>query len=144
MSLRGLEVPSIVCPVCEVGVETIDHLFFSCSVASAIASRILGWWGLPVIGFSTYQDWLSWIEGLKLRREVKEYLEGTMLVSWWIIWSYRNKLIFSSEAPTKASLFDRIIHHSYVWVNARARRNLDRVGWLKSPLTVLSCNCCVV
>ena len=51
MSLRGLEVPSIVCLICHVGVETTDHLFFSCSVASVIASRILVWWGLPAMIF---------------------------------------------------------------------------------------------
>ncbi|GKE02138.1 RNA-directed DNA polymerase, eukaryota [Tanacetum coccineum] len=42
MSLRGLEVPSIDCPVCHEGVETSDHLFFSCSVASSIEARVVG------------------------------------------------------------------------------------------------------
>ena len=43
MSSRGLDIPSIVCPVCNVGAETVDHLFFSCSVASSIMVKILGW-----------------------------------------------------------------------------------------------------
>ncbi|PWA84019.1 reverse transcriptase domain, Reverse transcriptase zinc-binding domain protein [Artemisia annua] len=59
MSLRGLDVPSIVCPVFQVGIETTNHFFFSCSVASAIVTRILVWWELPANGFSTYQEWLS-------------------------------------------------------------------------------------
>ncbi|GJW68375.1 RNA-directed DNA polymerase, eukaryota [Tanacetum coccineum] len=121
----------------KVGVETTYHLFFSCPVTSAIVDRVLVWWGFPCIDFSMYHDLLSWIEDLKLRKEVKDYVEGTMFVAWWIIWSYRNKLIFSSDAPTKACLFDLIVYHSYVWCNARAKRNLDWLGWLKCPLTAL-------
>ncbi|GJX97838.1 hypothetical protein Tco_0353636 [Tanacetum coccineum] len=137
MSLRGLEVPSIVCPVCQVGIETIDHLFFSCPIASAIVSKIQVWWGLPVFRLYSYQDWLNWLGELKIRREMKDYLEGTMLVSWWIIWNYRNKLIFSSDVPAKAPLFDLIVHYAFLWCNARGRRKIDMVGWLKCPLTAL-------
>ncbi|GJY37411.1 RNA-directed DNA polymerase, eukaryota [Tanacetum coccineum] len=56
MSSRGLEIPSMVCPVCNVGVETYDHLFFSCLVASSIMAKVLGWWGILVSGISSYQD----------------------------------------------------------------------------------------
>nr|GEV16986.1 reverse transcriptase domain, reverse transcriptase zinc-binding domain protein [Tanacetum cinerariifolium] len=108
MILRGLEVPSIDCPVCHEGVETSDHLFFSYSVASFIMARVLGW------GASKYWNFfISWLVKLVRWFEVKEggerLLGDTMFVSWWIIWNYRNKLIFTSDVPTKASLFDLII-----------------------------------
>ncbi|GJY46173.1 RNA-directed DNA polymerase, eukaryota, reverse transcriptase zinc-binding domain protein [Tanacetum coccineum] len=82
MSLRGLEVPSIDCPVCHEGVETFDHLFFSCSVASSIEARVLGLWGLPNIGMSSYHDWLNWFNGLRLRKETekKNSLEDTTVL----------------------------------------------------------------
>ncbi|GJV39800.1 RNA-directed DNA polymerase, eukaryota [Tanacetum coccineum] len=57
MSSRGLEIPSIVCPVCNVGAETVDHLFFSCSVASSIMAKVLGWWGFLESGISSYHSW---------------------------------------------------------------------------------------
>ncbi|GKA06302.1 retrovirus-related pol polyprotein from transposon TNT 1-94 [Tanacetum coccineum] len=137
MSLRGLEIHFIKCPGCLVGVETTNHLFFSCSIATDIVTRILVWWGLPIIGFSTFFDWQRWFVGLKIRGEVKVFLEATFFVSWWIIWNFWNKLLFSSEIPLKASLFDLIVHHSFVWCNARARRNLNWVSWLKGPLYAL-------
>ncbi|GJY12154.1 RNA-directed DNA polymerase, eukaryota, reverse transcriptase zinc-binding domain protein [Tanacetum coccineum] len=59
----------------KVGVETTDHLFFSCPVTSAIVDRVLVWWGFSCIDFSMYRDWLSWIEDLKLMKEVKVYVE---------------------------------------------------------------------
>ncbi|GJX55973.1 RNA-directed DNA polymerase, eukaryota [Tanacetum coccineum] len=82
MSVRGLEIQSINCLVYHVGVETSDHLFFSCSVASSNMAKVLGWWGIPDIGISSYQDWVIWFKVLRLKKDVKYYLEGTMFVSW--------------------------------------------------------------
>ncbi|GJZ05064.1 RNA-directed DNA polymerase, eukaryota [Tanacetum coccineum] len=79
MSLRGLDIPSISCPVCLVGVKTIDHLFFTCSTASDIIACILVWWELPFIELSSFLDWQSWFDGLKLKRELKVFIEATFL-----------------------------------------------------------------
>nr|GEW59182.1 RNA-directed DNA polymerase, eukaryota [Tanacetum cinerariifolium] len=70
MSLRGLELPSIHCPVCNSNVESTSHLFFACNVARVISSNILMWWGLSIVYFASYQDWIGWIDSLKLRKEI--------------------------------------------------------------------------
>nr|GEU56830.1 hypothetical protein [Tanacetum cinerariifolium] len=54
MSLRGMEVSTMECPVCRVGNETLDHLFFSCSLASAMISRFFKRWELPDMVFQSY------------------------------------------------------------------------------------------
>ncbi|GJY29953.1 putative RNA-directed DNA polymerase, eukaryota, reverse transcriptase zinc-binding domain protein [Tanacetum coccineum] len=36
LSLRAIEIPSIECPICNSGMESIDHIFFDCEVASNI------------------------------------------------------------------------------------------------------------
>nr|GFB31261.1 RNA-directed DNA polymerase, eukaryota [Tanacetum cinerariifolium] len=125
MSSKGLEVWSIVCPVCNVGAEMVDHLFFSCSVASSIMAKVQGWWGFLESGISSYNSWASWFEGLRLKKVAKDYLEAIIFVSWWVIWGYRNKLLFSLKSLAKASLFDLIVSHSYIWCNSGARRKLD-------------------
>ncbi|GKD00277.1 RNA-directed DNA polymerase, eukaryota, partial [Tanacetum coccineum] len=94
MSSRGLEIPSM--------------------VASSIMAKYLGWWGVLDSGISSYQGWVTWFEGLRLRKEVKDYLKATFFVSWWFIWSYRNKLLFSSKIQAKASLFDLIVSQSFI------------------------------
>ncbi|GJY65189.1 putative RNA-directed DNA polymerase [Tanacetum coccineum] len=85
-----------------VGFETTHHVFYSCSVASAIVTRILMWRRLLAIGFATYQDWLSWLEGLKIRREVNVYLKGTENYKVWsaavqLALHTRNKIGFINE-----------------------------------------------
>ncbi|PWA82892.1 cyclin-dependent protein kinase inhibitor SMR3 [Artemisia annua] len=52
----------MLCPVCDEGVESSEHLFFSCSVASSIMAKVLGWWGILDSGISSYQGWVIWLE----------------------------------------------------------------------------------
>nr|GFA78038.1 RNA-directed DNA polymerase, eukaryota [Tanacetum cinerariifolium] len=73
-----------VCPVCNVGAEMVDHLFFSCSVASSIMAKVLGWWGFLESGISSYHGWVSWFEGLRLQKVAKDYLEATIFISWFM------------------------------------------------------------
>ncbi|GJR82661.1 RNA-directed DNA polymerase, eukaryota, reverse transcriptase zinc-binding domain protein [Tanacetum coccineum] len=61
MSLRGLELPSIHCPVCNSNVESTSYLFFACNVARDISSNILMWWGSTGCIFCVLSrlDWLD-------------------------------------------------------------------------------------
>ncbi|GKD80959.1 RNA-directed DNA polymerase, eukaryota [Tanacetum coccineum] len=46
---REVQVPSILCPVCNVAHEDTSRLFFSCVVATNIARLIYRWWNLTWI-----------------------------------------------------------------------------------------------
>nr|GEX12642.1 hypothetical protein [Tanacetum cinerariifolium] len=59
ISLRSVDIQSILCLICEVNVEHANHLFFSCILAREIYKRIFKWCGLLVVMFSSYIDWLS-------------------------------------------------------------------------------------
>nr|GEU59523.1 RNA-directed DNA polymerase, eukaryota [Tanacetum cinerariifolium]GEY62529.1 RNA-directed DNA polymerase, eukaryota [Tanacetum cinerariifolium] len=91
ISLRGMDIRSILCPICEVNVEYANHLFFSCMLAREIYERIFKWCGLLVVTFSSYIDWLTWFSSLKIRKVIKDYLEGIFFVTWWHIWWFRKK-----------------------------------------------------
>nr|GEV56043.1 RNA-directed DNA polymerase, eukaryota [Tanacetum cinerariifolium] len=49
LSSRGLEIPSIVCPVCKAVAETSDHIFYACDTTSNVWRQIRTWCdvGLP-------------------------------------------------------------------------------------------------
>nr|GEZ76914.1 RNA-directed DNA polymerase, eukaryota [Tanacetum cinerariifolium] len=65
MSLRGMEVSTMKCPVCRVGNETSDNLFFSYLLASAMISRFCKWWELLDMVFQSYHGWENWLDGLR-------------------------------------------------------------------------------
>ncbi|GJS60856.1 RNA-directed DNA polymerase, eukaryota [Tanacetum coccineum] len=68
ISLRGMDIQSILYPICKVNVEHANHLLLSCMLAREIYKRIFKWCGISVVMFSSYIDWLTWFASLKIRK----------------------------------------------------------------------------
>ncbi|GJZ06331.1 RNA-directed DNA polymerase, eukaryota, reverse transcriptase zinc-binding domain protein [Tanacetum coccineum] len=43
LSGRGLDIPSILCPLCNEAVESTSHIFFSCSLARQVMRKVCRW-----------------------------------------------------------------------------------------------------
>ncbi|GKB15307.1 RNA-directed DNA polymerase, eukaryota, reverse transcriptase zinc-binding domain protein [Tanacetum coccineum] len=89
LSRRGIDIGSIVCPVCESEVETASHLFFKCSLLRQIARKVSSWWNVDYVGVNSYEEWFDWLGSLRLPAKLKLMLEGVFYVVWWYIWSHR-------------------------------------------------------
>ncbi|GJR68317.1 RNA-directed DNA polymerase, eukaryota, reverse transcriptase zinc-binding domain protein [Tanacetum coccineum] len=85
LSLRGVDIHSITCPICNLAVETTSHIFFSCSLACQVWRKILLWWELDDSVFHSYNEWLNWLVNIRLPKHLKEFLEGICYVMWWLI-----------------------------------------------------------
>ncbi|GJY31196.1 RNA-directed DNA polymerase, eukaryota [Tanacetum coccineum] len=108
LSRRGLDLPSIFCPMCNIAVESSDHLFFKCSLTKDLYTFIARWWDVSIPEFFSYDDWWEWICNLRLNSTLKLFLESVFYTSWWLIWNFRNKSIFGSSLPLKARLCDDV------------------------------------
>ncbi|GKA21373.1 RNA-directed DNA polymerase, eukaryota [Tanacetum coccineum] len=108
LSLRGIEIPSITCPICSCAGESCSHLFFSCSMARNITTKLARWWEFDCPDLFSYDDWLEWFHTLRLLKGFKDILEGVFYVMWWVIWKYRNQTLFGSSQPRMDMLFDEI------------------------------------
>ncbi|GJU07871.1 RNA-directed DNA polymerase, eukaryota [Tanacetum coccineum] len=56
LSLRGIDIPSIVCPNCSLAGESCSHLFFSCSMARLLWRKVARWWDFDIPEFSSYEE----------------------------------------------------------------------------------------
>ncbi|GJU88904.1 RNA-directed DNA polymerase, eukaryota [Tanacetum coccineum] len=119
MSLRGIDIPSILCPLCNRAVENSDHIFFSCSMVRKVWRRLLTWWELDVSSFHSYNEWISWLSSIRLPKLLKVFLEGSCYVMWWLVWKFRNRLLFSDPTSKPDSLFDDVVQMSFLWMNNR-------------------------
>ncbi|GJS09002.1 RNA-directed DNA polymerase, eukaryota [Tanacetum coccineum] len=115
LSLRGIEIPSITCPICSCAGESCSHLFFSCSMARNITTKLARWWEFDCPDLFSYDDWLEWFHTLRLLKGFKDILEGVFYVMWWVIWKYRNQTLFGSSQPRMDMLFDEIVLLSFTW-----------------------------
>ncbi|GJV00421.1 RNA-directed DNA polymerase, eukaryota [Tanacetum coccineum] len=130
---RDVQVPSPVCPICNSDDEDISHLLFRCSMAADIHRLICRWWDLSWAHIGSYAEWLSWFKDIRLGSKVKSFLEGVFYVSWWYIWTFRNKLLFAAIKPRKDVIFDDIISSSFTWCNARSKLSFTWDSWLQHP-----------
>ncbi|GKB42042.1 RNA-directed DNA polymerase, eukaryota [Tanacetum coccineum] len=133
LSLRGVNIPSILCPLCSISVESSSHLLFSCHLARSLMHKVVRWWDLDVQDFNSYGDWLIWLNNIRLPSKLKEILEGTCYITWWVIWKYRNQFLFGSNTPCLELLFEDIVRLSYSWCSHRCRFNFDWNDWVKCP-----------
>nr|GEX43058.1 RNA-directed DNA polymerase, eukaryota, reverse transcriptase zinc-binding domain protein [Tanacetum cinerariifolium] len=67
-SLKGIDISTIVCRICDASVESSSHIFSSCPMARQLRRKLMCW----------------------LPKQMKEILEVVSYVKWWLIWRFRN------------------------------------------------------
>ncbi|GJU61055.1 RNA-directed DNA polymerase, eukaryota [Tanacetum coccineum] len=53
LSLKGIDISTIVCPLCHAYVESGFHIFFSCTMAHRLLRKLLRWWELEGIDLAS-------------------------------------------------------------------------------------------
>ncbi|GJR22294.1 RNA-directed DNA polymerase, eukaryota [Tanacetum coccineum] len=90
LSLKGIDISTIVCPLCHASVESGSHIFFSYPMAHHLWRKCMRWRELEDIDLASYDDWLLWLNSFRLSKWQKEILENVCYVKWWLIWRFIN------------------------------------------------------
>ncbi|GJV17167.1 RNA-directed DNA polymerase, eukaryota, reverse transcriptase zinc-binding domain protein [Tanacetum coccineum] len=136
---RGIEISSLLCPLCLGDFETVNHSFFNCDLAKGLWSLFAKWWEVDIPAYGNIAEWYEWLGGLHVSSNVRLFLEGVGGTIMWAIWNFWNLLIFSSPPPKKATLWDYIFSQSYLWISSRNPNcNFSWVRWLKKPIATIA------
>nr|GEY38113.1 RNA-directed DNA polymerase, eukaryota [Tanacetum cinerariifolium] len=76
ISRRGMNIDSMLCSLCDNGVESSNHMFFSCSLVRHLYRMISAWWDVPFKDVHSYVEWLEWLVTMRLSSKLKDILEG--------------------------------------------------------------------
>ncbi|GJU31861.1 RNA-directed DNA polymerase, eukaryota [Tanacetum coccineum] len=137
LSRKGIDVDSLSCPVCDAGIETIQHSMWFCSLATTVWHRIFVWLHISPPNLSNLQDLYSWIDDLHISSSRKIILETICGVVLWTLWNFRNETIFGSTPPKRCILIDKILDFSYSWYSTRNKlSSVTWNNWLQNPLEV--------
>ncbi|GKB52503.1 hypothetical protein Tco_0903256 [Tanacetum coccineum] len=80
-------------------------------------------------------EWHSWLDSSSLSSKARLFLDGVGGTLMWFIWSFRNRLVFSSSSFKKSLLWDSIVSHSFLWISSRnPKLKLSWVDWLENPI----------
>ncbi|GJT39675.1 RNA-directed DNA polymerase, eukaryota, reverse transcriptase zinc-binding domain protein [Tanacetum coccineum] len=137
ISRRGIEIDSIVCPICNSGAESSCHIFFQCNLVRQLARKISSWWNVDYVDVSSYEEWYTWLVSLRLQANLKAVFEGIFYCLWWSVWMFRNKILFEKDTPSQARIFDNIVSNSYYWCKFRCKASFKWIDWLKNSYFVI-------
>nr|GEU80442.1 ribonuclease H-like domain-containing protein [Tanacetum cinerariifolium] len=76
LSKKGLDINSILCPICENHAKSSSHLFFACSMTRDIFRNIASWWDIKSPHVSSFEEWEMWTSSLTLSSRRKQILEA--------------------------------------------------------------------
>ncbi|XP_071734239.1 uncharacterized protein [Rutidosis leptorrhynchoides] len=102
LSTRGLDINTIICPVCNNGVEDHLHLFFDCSVALDVWRKVRLWTDCNMPSFNSWDDFKGWIELVNLDSNPKSRIEVIVAKLLWALWRFQNGIVFNEPLCNRA------------------------------------------
>nr|GEV28926.1 RNA-directed DNA polymerase, eukaryota, reverse transcriptase zinc-binding domain protein [Tanacetum cinerariifolium] len=130
-SRKGIEVPTIICPLCNNGVDNSYHTMWVCSLATTVWIRVFKWLDLPPPSVSNLRELYYWLEDLQMSSKKKDIIEVISGVVLWSLWNFRNETIFGPDLPKRNMLFDRIVEFSFRW---NKLSSITWSNWIQNPL----------
>ena len=138
LSKRGFPLESICCPVCNIGGEMLDHLFFKCVLAVDLWKVIARWCNVVFPTNSSIKEWLTWVDIQRWKKMVKKRMKIIILTTCWMIWRFRNATVFDEDKIKKSSIFDSIVLYSFSWLKNRdSKSDVIWNSWMCCPFNFL-------
>ncbi|GKE58817.1 RNA-directed DNA polymerase, eukaryota, reverse transcriptase zinc-binding domain protein, partial [Tanacetum coccineum] len=139
---RGVDLDSIRCLICDEDVETEDHVFVSCKIAADTWKEVAKWWKIPYDSSFDLHDVIHMAENTTISPKLVKFLDVVVQTTIWIIWKFRNNMVFSKKRPSKNLLLNDIKLMSYTWISSRYRKAcLNWLEWLIYPCNAISFSC---
>ncbi|GKF42017.1 RNA-directed DNA polymerase, eukaryota, partial [Tanacetum coccineum] len=139
LSRKGIDLVSLACPICDSGIENINHTLWFCSLATSVWHRVFVWLDLHTPSPSNLQDLYNWIDDMHIVSSRKSILDVICGVVLWSLWNFHNETIFGDSPPRRDILFDKIVECSYRWYSSRNNSSsISWNNWLQNPLMVSS------
>ncbi|GKC96937.1 RNA-directed DNA polymerase, eukaryota, reverse transcriptase zinc-binding domain protein, partial [Tanacetum coccineum] len=71
LSSRGMDIPAISCPSCNANVESANHVFFECDIATDMWKLVFRWCDIPLFQASSWDSFNDWIISWHASKEKK-------------------------------------------------------------------------
>jgi len=110
-------------------------VFLNCDVAAQLWNTIAKWLDLPFPLFIDLVELKTWVDLVSLSKWKKKVVEVIVMTMVWMLWRYRNCVVFQNNSMKKSDIFDMIVVLSFDWFSNRNRKfRIDWPLWLHNPL----------
>ncbi|GJR06205.1 RNA-directed DNA polymerase, eukaryota, reverse transcriptase zinc-binding domain protein [Tanacetum coccineum] len=125
---RGIDLDSVLCPMCNNDIEMESHILVSYPTAQAVWKDIFTWWKLSNSHLSALEDVFSLTNRAPLEKCLTSFFDVTVNTTMWPLWDYRNKVIFNLKGPQKELILNEIKLSTFNWISSRSKKTFLLVG----------------
>lgn len=122
---RGIDIPSILCPMCNDCVENIDHVLVRCRVSRLIWEKVFAWWGIERKNIVDINQILTCGGNKKWKVESRKIWEGVIWSFLYMIWRQRNAMVFQKKKLNVEVMFIESQWRVFLWIKSRYKK----VSW---------------
>ncbi|XP_071698924.1 uncharacterized protein [Rutidosis leptorrhynchoides] len=134
LDIRGIDLHSTRCPVCDDSIETLEHLLLHCKFAKDIWNRILHWWKVDDLKITNLTD-LALAKNLNVKTFTGVSIwQAIIWITGYHIWKNRNDIVFGKKVSCAPKIIADIQTLSFEWINSRGNKlNLNWLQWITYP-----------
>ncbi|XP_071732316.1 uncharacterized protein [Rutidosis leptorrhynchoides] len=116
---RGIDLHSVRCPVCDDGLESVDHALFECKSSSDVWARILKWWNFNTTTCAS--DLLRGKSSYAMSSLGSKFWQDVEWICAYSIWKHCNSLVFQGKRSISPVILNEIQVKSFEWISARLK-----------------------
>ncbi|XP_071719608.1 uncharacterized protein [Rutidosis leptorrhynchoides] len=132
---RGVDLNSVLCPICGNEIETIEHVLIRCSVALDVWTRVSRWWNSNIRASIDVNSRFSGFSssGSNTKSVLWQAIEW---ITGYILWKNRNNVIFKRKKGNAPMILNEIQVKAFDWISNRSKKHrLVWSQWLLNPNT---------
>ncbi|XP_071704916.1 uncharacterized protein [Rutidosis leptorrhynchoides] len=146
---RGIDLHSVLCPLCDSNIESVSHSLLTCDKVQDVWEKVREWWGFDSTNLS-FDNLLRGLVPSSCSELGGIIWQAVEWISCYLIWRNRNQNVFKKTTWTTPNALNEIQVKSYDWIAKRCkrrkidwiakrckRRKIDWHDWLHNPKSFL-------
>ncbi|XP_071708041.1 uncharacterized protein [Rutidosis leptorrhynchoides] len=125
---KGIDLHSVRCPLCDDGLESVDHTLIFCKYAVETWDRIFKWWGFGNFSNLSVNEILKGNAPVSMSSLGKKVWQAVEWVCGYFIWRNRNNKVFRDTSWDAQVALNEIQIKSFDWISRRINRK--KIDWL--------------
>ncbi|PWA39473.1 reverse transcriptase domain, Reverse transcriptase zinc-binding domain protein [Artemisia annua] len=136
---RGIDIPTVLCPLCEEVPESLDHILIACPKVKLIWRKCFSWWGVKFPdGGMDFTDVINGSFCQHISSHLHKVFQGVCFVTMWAVWKLRNKMVHSRVEDKLAvgseDIFAVIQSNTLLWISNRfPKGQFNWKAWITNP-----------
>nr|KAJ0219356.1 hypothetical protein LSAT_V11C300123990 [Lactuca sativa] len=111
---RGIDIPSTLCPIYNLEVEQLDHLFTKCKVPAKTWDAIFKWLDIQLISFDCINGLINLIDAIRGSANKRRVIDAVVNTTLWYLWRFRNDIVFEGRKMRNDSIVDSIRQYYFL------------------------------